>query len=108
MAKPKGTVKTTASKSKVTQKPQAYRSGGQPKKGMRRQKRPASNGSDDLESSEVDSEGPRARPRKKTRCDINDKENEEEVKEEDNEGEIEQVGNNAESEDVEQEQVSSQ
>lgn len=108
MAKPKGTAKTAASKPKVTQKPQAHRSSGQPKKGLRRQKRPASNGSDDPESSEVDSKGPRARPRKKTRCDINDKENEEEVKEEDNEGEIEQVGDNAESEDVEQEQVSSQ
>jgi hypothetical protein len=103
MAKPKGTVKTVASKSKVTQKPQAHRSGGQPKKGMRCQKRPASNGSDDLESSEVDSKGPHARPRKKTRCDVNDKENKEEVKEEDNKGEIEQVGNNAESEDVKQE-----
>jgi hypothetical protein len=68
---------------------------------LRRQKCPASNGSDDPKSSEVDSEGPRARPRKKTRCDINDKENEEEIEEEDNEGEIEQVSDNVESEDVE-------
>lgn len=90
MAKPKGTIKTAASKPKVTQKPQARRSSGQPKKGMRRQKCPASDGSNDPESSEFDSEGPHARLRKKTRCDVNNKENEEEVEEEDNKGEIEQ------------------
>lgn len=88
MAKGKVTTKLPASKSV----PQAQKSARQPKKNFHRQKRPASSdGSDDANSSEADPEGPRARPRKKTRhVDVGGEKNEE-VNEEENEGEVEQV-----------------
>lgn len=107
MAKPKGTtkqVKNTTNKPKANQ--QASRSGGQPKKGIHCQKRPASDGSDDSEGSEADPERPRARAKKKTRrVDVNTNENEEEVEDNGNEEEVEHVvdrDDDAESADVEQ------
>jgi hypothetical protein len=87
---------------KASQRLQARRSGGQPKKGTHCQKRPASDGSDDVECSEAECEGPRSRPQKKLRhLDVN----EEEVKKEENEENVEQVvgdGDKAQSEDIEQ------
>jgi hypothetical protein len=97
---------TTKSKLKASQKPQARRSGGNPKKGRGNQKRPASDGSDGAESSEVNP-GPRARPRKKTRhFDVDSMENEN-VEGEDNEEEVEEAGDEDEVGSAGIEQVSS-
>ena len=105
MTKGKTSTKHAASKLKASQKPQAHKSSGQPKKGTRCQKRPASDGSDDADSSKAEPEGPRARLRKKSRhVDRNGKKNEEEVEEE-NEEEVEIVADrddDAQSEDVEE------
>ena len=106
MVKTKATIKQVKlpppNRQKVS-KLQAQKSGGQSKKGVHGQKRPASDGSDDVESSEADLEGPRARQRKVRHVDT--KESEEEVEENENEDEVEQVvdgDEDAESENVEQ------
>jgi hypothetical protein len=94
MGKGKGTkqLQTTASKLKASQKSQARGSGGRPQKGIQRQKRLASDGSDDADSSEENT-GP-SRPRKKSRhVGIRGKEIEEEVEEEKDDDDIEQVDN---------------
>lgn len=103
----KAQVKTTTKKVKGSQKPQARRSGGQPKKGTHCQKRQASDGSDDVESSEAEPGGPRFRPQKRSRhVDIDGEKNDEEVEIEENEEDVEQVADgdddDAQSEDVEQ------
>lgn len=105
-------VKTTANKSKTTSKPHARKSGDQPKKGIHHQKRPASDGNNDLDGSEAEAEAPRVRPRKKVRRvdqrnEVEVEEVIEEEEEEDNNEEVEGVDDNMGSEDVEQEQVSS-
>ncbi len=103
--KGKTSTKHAASKLKASQKPQAHKSSGQPKKGTHCQKCLASNGSNDADSSEAEPKGPRARLRKKSRhVDCNGKKNEEEVKEE-NKEEVEIVtdrNDDAQSEDVEE------
>ena len=95
-------LQTKAVKLKASQKPQARRSGGQPKKGIHSQKRPASDGSD-TDSSDAESEAPH--PRKKSRhVGVRGKENEK-VEEEKDEDDVEQVdndGDDAQSEDIEQ------
>ena len=101
--------KTTANKSKATPKPQAHKSGGQPKKGIHHRKRPASDGSDDPEGA---SSAPRVQPRKKARRVDEEGEVEVEVEEvieeaeEENDEEVEAVDDNMGFEDVEEKQVS--
>ena len=96
-------VKTVVRKPKATQKPQAQKSGGQPKKGSHHLKCPASDESDDLKSSGAELEEPCPWQRKRLRrIGIN----EEEVKEEENEKEVKHIGDDINSEDIEQEQVS--
>ena len=103
----KGQASTKHAASKLKARPQAQKSGGQPKRGIHRQKRPASDGSDNADSSDASPKGPRARPRKKTRrAGGTGKENEEEVEEEESEEEVEQVADsnndNGQSDDVEE------
>jgi hypothetical protein len=95
MQKCKATTKqsqTIASKPKAKQKSQACGSGGRPQKGTRCQKRLASDGSDDAESSEAENKV--SRPRKKSRhVGVHGKgsESEEEVEEENDGDNVEQV-----------------
>jgi phage repressor protein C with HTH and peptisase S24 domain len=99
MAKGKATAKqaqTTVGKPKANQKSQARKSGRRPQKGTRCQKRPASDGSDSVESSGTESKGP-SRPRKKSRNGPNgrgrESESDEEIEEEKDDDSIELVDN---------------
>jgi hypothetical protein len=97
MAKGKATAKqaqTTVGKPKANQKSQAHKSGRRPQKGTRGQKRPASDGSDSVESSGAESKGP-SHPRKKLRNGPNghgrESKSEEEIEKEKDDDSIELV-----------------